>query len=56
MNCYRNGTFVLDGGDRQRMTPTHETYLLGAESDEERKEWIKAIKQVLYASVGGGLT
>lgn len=41
--------------DRTRMAPAHETYLLAAETDEERRDWIKAIKQVLYASIGGAI-
>lgn len=46
---------MSESPERQRMAPTHETYPLAAESDEERKDWIKSIKQVLYASVGGGM-
>ena len=36
------------------MSPTQETCLLSAETDDERKEWIRAIKQFLYSVSGGG--
>jgi len=36
------------------MSPSHETYLLSAETDDERKDWIRAIKQFLYSVSGGG--
>jgi len=37
------------------MSPSHETYLLAAETDDERKDWIRAIKHVLYSVSGGGM-
>jgi len=36
------------------MSPSHETYLLSAETDDERKDWIRVIKQFLYSVCGGG--
>ena len=45
---------LLCSGDTSRMSPSHETYLLSAETDEQRKDWIRAIKQCLYSVSGGG--
>ena len=42
-------------GDAGRMSLTHETYLLSADSDDERKDWIRAIKHFLYSVSGGGM-
>jgi len=42
-------------GDATRISPSHESYLLSAETDEERKDWIRAIKQFLYSVSGGGI-
>jgi len=36
------------------MSPSHETYSFSAETDDERKDWIRAIKQFLYSVSGGG--
>ena len=33
---------------------THETYPICASSDEERAEWVHAIKKVMYYDKGGG--
>ena len=41
-------------GDGDRITTTHDTYLMSAESEEGRKEWLFVIKQILYRMIGGG--
>ncbi len=42
------------GSDKNRVTLTHETYLLQAGSEDERKFWVQAIKKVMFGSKGGG--
>ncbi|XP_045213906.1 rho GTPase-activating protein 24-like isoform X2 [Mercenaria mercenaria] len=39
----------------QRMAPNHETFLLSAASDAERQDWIKAIRKVMFSSIGGAI-
>lgn len=46
--------FVFEGRNPQRMAQNHETFLLSAASDAERQDWIKAIRYVMFASIGGG--
>jgi len=36
------------------MAPNHETFLLSAATDDERQDWIKAIRKVMFAQKGGG--
>jgi hypothetical protein len=37
------------------MSATHGTYPICATSDDERKDWVKAIRKVMYADKGGGM-
>ena len=46
--------YYLFAGKEPSKSSNHETFLLCAASDEERQEWIKAIKRVMYSSLGGG--
>ena len=36
------------------MTLSHETYPLAAATEDERKEWVRIIRRVMYAEKGGG--
>lgn len=36
------------------MSATHLTYPICATSDEERKDWIKVIRKIMFAEKGGG--
>jgi hypothetical protein len=55
-----NNRFVIlvavVSGDGEKLTSTHETYLMSAETEEERKDWLRFIKQMLYRQNGGGQT
>lgn len=44
----------VSGKTQNKMAPNHESYLLWASSDDERKDWIQIIRKVMYSSVGGG--
>ena len=46
--------FMFKGRNPQKMAPNHESFLISASSDAERQEWIKAIRKVMFASIGGG--
>ncbi|XP_060570718.1 rho GTPase-activating protein 22-like isoform X3 [Ruditapes philippinarum] len=39
----------------QKMAPNHESFLLSAATDAERQDWIKAIRKVMFASIGGAI-
>ena len=39
---------------QSKMTPNHETFLLWADSSEDRDSWVKAIRKVMHAPFGGG--
>lgn len=54
-NANEPGKFVFEIVPETRTNATHDTYPIAAENEEERKEWIKIIKQVLYASIGGAI-
>ena len=36
------------------MTTTHESYPLSADSTDERKSWIQALRKVMFGALGGG--
>jgi len=42
------------GNSSHAVAPSREAYLLSAETDDERKDWLRSIKQFLYAVSGGG--
>uniref|UniRef100_A0A3Q3B3L1 Rho GTPase-activating protein 24 n=1 Tax=Kryptolebias marmoratus TaxID=37003 RepID=A0A3Q3B3L1_KRYMA len=46
---------VIPGGDRERMTNNHETYLLMASSQNDMEDWVKTIRRVIWAPFGGGI-
>ncbi|GCB70598.1 hypothetical protein scyTo_0010815 [Scyliorhinus torazame] len=43
------------GGDRDRMTANHETYLLMASAQNDMEDWVKTIRRVIWAPFGGGI-
>uniref|UniRef100_A0A672Q1W3 Rho GTPase activating protein 24 n=1 Tax=Sinocyclocheilus grahami TaxID=75366 RepID=A0A672Q1W3_SINGR len=45
---------VIPGGDRERMTSNHETYLLMASTQNDMEDWVKSIRRVIWAPFGGG--
>lgn len=45
---------VQTGGDRERMTANHETYLLMASTQNDMEDWVKTIRRVIWAPFGGG--
>lgn len=47
-------SFVWTGGDRERMTSNHETYLLMASTQNDMEDWVKTIRRVIWAPFGGG--
>ncbi|XP_038845462.1 rho GTPase-activating protein 24 [Salvelinus namaycush] len=46
---------VSAGGDRERMTANHETYLLMASTQNDMEDWVKTIRRVIWAPFGGGI-
>ncbi|XP_037548299.1 rho GTPase-activating protein 24 [Nematolebias whitei] len=46
---------VIPGGERERMTNNHETYLLMASSQNDMEDWVKTIRRVIWAPFGGGI-
>ncbi|MGH0136015.1 UNVERIFIED_CONTAM: hypothetical protein FKN15_001727 [Acipenser sinensis] len=44
------------GGDRERMTSNHETYLLMASTQNDMEDWVKTIRRVIWAPFGGDRT
>ncbi|XP_065453602.1 rho GTPase-activating protein 24 isoform X4 [Chrysemys picta bellii] len=46
---------VIPGGDRERMTAHHETYLLMASTQNDMEDWVKSIRRVIWAPFGGGI-
>ncbi|XP_038625196.1 rho GTPase-activating protein 24 isoform X1 [Tachyglossus aculeatus] len=46
---------VIPGGDRDRMTANHETYLLMASTQNDMEDWVKSIRRVIWAPFGGGI-
>lgn len=49
MFCY-----LLTGGDRDRMTANHESYLLMASTQNDMEDWVKSIRRVIWGPFGGG--
>lgn len=45
---------LLTGGDRDRMTANHESYLLMASTQNDMEDWVKAIRRVIWGPFGGG--
>ncbi|XP_069782158.1 rho GTPase-activating protein 24 isoform X3 [Narcine bancroftii] len=45
----------IEGGDRDRMTTNHETYLLMASAQNDMEDWVKTIRRVIWAPFGGGI-
>lgn len=45
---------LLTGGERERMTTNHETYLLMASTQNDMEDWVKTIRRVIWAPFGGG--
>ncbi|XP_072921344.1 rho GTPase-activating protein 24 isoform X3 [Hemitrygon akajei] len=45
----------IQGGDRDRMTTNHETYLLMASAQNDMEDWVKTIRRVIWAPFGGGI-
>uniref|UniRef100_A0AAX7SPP4 Rho GTPase-activating protein 24 n=1 Tax=Astatotilapia calliptera TaxID=8154 RepID=A0AAX7SPP4_ASTCA len=46
---------VIPGGERERMTANHETYLLMASTQNDMEDWVKTIRRVIWAPFGGGI-
>ncbi|XP_055967366.1 rho GTPase-activating protein 24 isoform X1 [Sorex fumeus] len=46
---------VIPGGDRDRMTANHESYLLMASTQNDMEDWVKAIRRVIWGPFGGGI-
>ncbi|KAE8631183.1 hypothetical protein XENTR_v10001103 [Xenopus tropicalis] len=45
----------MEGGDRERMTANHETYLLMASTQNDMEDWVRSIRRVIWAPFGGGI-
>ncbi|XP_028318810.1 rho GTPase-activating protein 24 isoform X2 [Gouania willdenowi] len=43
------------GGEKERMTANHETYLLMASTQNDMEDWVKTIRRVIWAPFGGGI-
>ncbi|XP_030197337.1 rho GTPase-activating protein 24 isoform X2 [Gadus morhua] len=57
-NGDEGGKFLFEiapGGDRERMTANHETYLLMANTQNDMEDWVKTIRRVIWAPFGGGI-
>ncbi|NXA41274.1 RHG24 protein, partial [Eudromia elegans] len=46
---------IVPGGERERMTANHETYLLMASTQNVMEDWVKSIRRVIWAPFGGGI-
>lgn len=46
---------IVSGKEPSKSSANQDTFLLCAASEEERQEWIKAIKKVMYSSLGGAI-
>ncbi|KAM9237953.1 rho GTPase-activating protein 24 [Dugong dugon] len=44
-----------NGGDRDRMTANHESYLLMASTQNDMEDWVKSIRRVIWGPFGGGI-
>lgn len=49
--------FVFSGapGEKDRTGISHESFLLMANSQSDMEEWVRAIRRVIWAPLGGGL-
>ncbi|KAL2780550.1 rho GTPase-activating protein 24 isoform 4, partial [Daubentonia madagascariensis] len=45
----------VQGGDRDRMTANHESYLLMASTQNDMEDWVKSIRRVIWGPFGGGI-
>lgn len=45
---------VFAGGERDRMTANHESYLLMASTQNDMEDWVKSIRRVIWGPFGGG--
>ncbi|XP_038599886.1 rho GTPase-activating protein 22 [Tachyglossus aculeatus] len=43
-------------GDRDKLPVNHEAFLLMANSQNDMEDWVKAIRRVIWAPFGGGIT
>ncbi|EPQ12609.1 Rho GTPase-activating protein 24 [Myotis brandtii] len=43
----------IRGGDRERMTANHESYLLMAGTQHDMEDWVKSIRRVIWGPFGG---
>lgn len=48
-------TAVKMAGGSSTSLKVQESYILSAETETERRDWIRAIKQILYSDNGGGM-
>lgn len=46
--------YVFAGGERDRMTANHESYLLMASTQNDMEDWVKSIRRVIWGPFGGG--
>lgn len=46
---------IVSGKEPSKSSSNQESFILWAASEEERLEWIKAIKKVMYSSLGGAI-
>ena len=44
----------LAGGSSASLVKSQEVIVLSADTEDERRDWIRSIKQVLYSDKGGG--
>lgn len=58
VSMFKHDTFqmVLPGGtgEKDRTGISHESFLLMANSQSEMEEWVRAIRRVIWAPLGGG--
>jgi len=47
--------YLSVGGDKTQRDNGHETHVLAAATENERREWIRVIRKVIYAEKGGGM-
>lgn len=52
-----NETSVFSGGagEKDRTGISHESFLLMANSQSDMEEWVRAIRRVIWAPLGGGM-
>ncbi|KAK2852671.1 hypothetical protein Q7C36_007872 [Tachysurus vachellii] len=47
--------FEIVPGEKDRSTPSHDAFLLMANSQNDMEDWVKAIRRVIWAPFGGGI-